>query len=134
MLRYVLGVLLFGAFVVFVTPAELAVVLSVEGRPGNPGGLMGFGMTCAAVLGLPGYFVFPSRRRLQAVGWLSLACMGYSLMLFGVLYIGMTMPALSSSPGTGEFLQRATIHFDRLAALTVIQLAVWALLFRRRRD
>ena len=132
-LRYVLGVLLFGGFVVFVTPTELAVVLSLEGRPGDPGGLMGFGITCVVLLlGLPGYFLFPSRRRLQAVGWLSLACMGYSLMIFGLLHIGMTKPGLSSSPETRDFLQRATIRFDRLAAISAVQLAVWALLFRRK--
>ena len=132
LLRYVIGVLLFGGFVVFVTPTELAIAISYA-TPGDPGGLMGFGMTCGAVLGLPGYFVFPYRRRFQAVAWLSLACMGYSLLLFGIISLMKMNPDILSSPDGREFVRGATIHYDRLAAITAVQLVAWAALFRRKR-
>lgn len=132
-LRYVLGVLLFGGLVVFVTPTELAVVLSQADRSGDPGGLLSFGLTCATVLGLPGYFAFPYRRRFQAVAWLALACMGYSLLLFGALTLLKAEPRLVSSPGGREFIQGVTIHYDRLLAITAVQFAVWAALVRKSR-
>lgn len=134
LLRYVLGVLLFGGFVVFVTPTELAVVVSQAERSGDPGGLMGFGLTCATVLGLPGYFAFPFRRRLQAVAWLALACMGYSLLIFGFLSVIKAEPRLVSSPDGREFVQGMTVHYDRLAAISTVQFVAWATLFRRKRD
>jgi hypothetical protein len=132
LLRYALGALLFGGFVVFVTPTELAVIVSQAERSGDPGGLMGFGLTCAAVLGLPGYFAFPFRR-LQAVAWLSLACMGYSLLIFGFLSVIKAEPRLVSSPDGREFIRGVTVHYDRLAAISAVQFVAWGALFRRKR-
>jgi hypothetical protein len=129
--RYVIGVLLFGGFVVFVTPSELAVVITTT-KPGDPEGLLKFGLICGAVFGLPGYFVFPYQRRLQAVAWLSLACMIYSLLLFGILTLLKQNPEMISSPESRDFVTSLTIHYDRLAAITAIQLIVWGVLFRMK--
>jgi hypothetical protein len=131
-LRYVIGVTLFIGFVVFVTPTELAILIT-PAKPGDPVGLAQFGVTCAAFLGPPGYFLFPYRRRFQAVAWLSLACMCYSLALFGLLTFMQMNLEMITSPDGREFIRGMTIHHDRLAVITALQLAVWALLFRKKR-
>ena len=131
-MRYILGVLLFAGFVVFVTPTELAVVISMADGSGDPAGLLCFGFGAALVFGVPGYFVFPHQRRLQAVGWLALACMGYSLLIFGAFTLVKVIPQFLT-PDNREFVQAATVHYDRLVVITVLQFAVWATLFRKRR-
>jgi hypothetical protein len=118
---------------VFVTPAEMGVVVSTSDGSGDPGGLLCFGLTCAAIFGLPGCLSFPYQRRLQAVAWLALACAAYSLLIFGILTTSKLNPQMLSSPAGRDFVQKLTIHYDRLAAITIIQLAVWATLFRRKR-
>ncbi|QJX00287.1 hypothetical protein [Frigoriglobus tundricola] len=125
-MRYVIGVLFFGGFVVFVTPAEMAVVVSTSDGSGDPLGLLGFGLTCAIIFGAPGYFAFPYRRRFQAVGWLALACMGYGTILFGMLALLKRTPAILTSPDSRSFVEKLTIHYGILAAITLAEFATWA--------
>ena len=132
-MRYALGGLLFGGFVVFVTPTELAVVISMADGSGDPAGLLCFGVGAAVLFGVPGYFAFPHERRLQAAAWLSLACLGYGLVIFGALTVAKMYPQFLHTPGNREFVQKLTIHYERLAAISLLQFAAWAALFRKRR-
>jgi hypothetical protein len=126
--------MLFCGIVVFVTPAKLAIVVSSDKGPGDPVGLLSFGACTAVVLGLPGYLLFPAKRRFQAVGWLVFACMAYGLLMFGMITFTKMNPQMLSSPETRESVKSWTIHYDRLAALVCVELVVWAYLFPKKGD
>jgi hypothetical protein len=120
------GATLFAAFVVFVTPAELPLVIS----PYGGGDLAAFGVICAAVFGPPGYFAFPRRHRLRAVGWLALASLVYGVMMVLALLTVRFAPSPAASPETREFVAGLTIHYPVVAALAAGKLAVGVSLLR----
>jgi hypothetical protein len=129
-MRIALGVLLFAGLVVFAGPTPLAFCISLSDGSGDPAGLFRFGLTAALIFGVPGALAFPYERRLQALGWLALACLGYFMMIVVMLALGRYFPL---SPENSAFMSKTRLHYDRIAATALVLLATWFLLFRRKR-
>jgi len=129
--RLALGGLLLVGFVLFVTPALMVLFVSVDLPEADPVGLARFGGGCAVLLGLPGFFVLPRERRLQAVGWLALVCAGY-LLLSTVLLFVLT-PALLASPEKRAFLEATEVAWVRFAFVEAVLLALGFVLVRKHR-
>lgn len=129
--RLALGGLLLVGFVLFVTPALMVLFVSVDLPEADPVGLARFGGGCAVLLGLPGFFVLPRERRLQAVGWLALVCAAY-LALSAVLLFVLT-PSLPSSPEKLAFLEATEVEWVRFALVEAVLLAIGLFLVRKER-
>lgn len=132
-MRIVLGVLLFGGFVMFVTPVTVVGMLSSADAPKDLTGLVNFGLGAALVFGIPGYFAFPWERRLQAVAWLAAACLAYGGFLVGVLSFIQANPAIMSDPGARTFFGRTHFRLGPLAVIAAVLVAIFLALFRRNR-
>jgi len=132
-LRYILGLVLFLGFVVFVTPATVVWTFASTEVQGNPGSALRFGFGAAALLGLPGYFAFPAERRLQALAWLSLACLAYGtfiVMMFSLIHAN---PDILSSQDARSFARNTHVRFGYFLLIAAAEAAIFLALFKRRR-
>ncbi|MCM2315747.1 MAG: hypothetical protein NDJ92_11425 [Thermoanaerobaculia bacterium] len=132
-MRFLFGVLLFGGFAIFVTPVLIVGMLLTAASPGNAMGFVKFGVGAAVIFGIPGYFTFPYERRLQAVAWLALACLAYGGFLVAVLTLLGASPALFTDPGARSFYENLHFDYGSFAIVSIVQIATFICLFRRRR-
>lgn len=132
-MRYVVGTLLFGLFLVFATPSTLVLFMRASDGTGDPAGLLTFGVVSALIFGVPGFLAFPRARRLQAVAWLSLACMGYTMMVTAVLSFAKANPAVLRASETRAFMDGVSFRWGALLLVLLAELVIWAALFRRKR-
>lgn len=133
-MRFVLGVLLFGGFAIFVTPVVVVAMIAPADGSGNLMALARFAIGSALVFGIPGYFAFPFERRLQAVAFLALACLGYGSFLVGVLSLLKTSPAILPDPEARAFFEGMHFRYGVFAAFAIVAASVFLALFRRERQ
>lgn len=127
-----LGVLIFSGFVVFARLTPLAFCLSMADGSGDPVGLIGFGLAAGSVLGVPGHFAIPYRRRYQALGWLAFASMVYLPVAISIVTLAKRAP-IPVSPENRESLNQLTVHYGWVGVTMVVEAGMWVFLFRRDR-
>jgi len=125
------GTICFVVLVVSVTPMLLGLFLTVDLPTAGGSRMVGIGAGCAVLFGLPGFYLFPRELRLPAVGWLALACAAYLVLIVGALFV--LGPDLPTSPQNRAFREATEVDWVRFAAVQAVLVAVWGLLYRKRR-